>query len=93
MKFRIAMWATAGFLVASGWALYFVVASKDRLIEPVSAIVRFTCPIAIVGTHYPVSLYSAIVANVATYALVGLVIEILRRQFSDVRGLRPTWKR
>jgi len=56
MKYRIAIWAAAGFLVASGWAVYFLVASKDRPIEPiVSALARLTCPVAIVGSHYPVS--------------------------------------
>jgi hypothetical protein len=82
MKYRIAMWAAAGFLVASGWAVYFLVASKDYPIDPmVSALIRFTCPVAIVGLHYPVSLYSALIANVAAYALVGLVVETLRRQW------------
>jgi hypothetical protein len=57
------------------------VASKDHPIEPiVSTLVRLTCPIAIVGSHYPVGLYSSLAANVATYALVGLVVETLRRQ-------------
>jgi hypothetical protein len=82
MKYRIAIWAAAGFLVASGWAVYFFVRNKDLPIEPiVSALMRLSCPIAIVGSHYPVSLYSAVAANVATYALVGLVVETLRRQF------------
>jgi hypothetical protein len=82
MKYRIAIWAAAGFLVASGWAVYFFVKNKDLPIEPiVSALIRLSCPIAIVGSHYPVSLYSAVAANVATYALVGLVVETLRRQF------------
>ena len=80
MKYRIAIWAAAGFLVASGWAVYLLVRSKDHLIEPiVSALIWLTCPVAIVGSHYRVSLYSALVANVATYALIGLVVEILRR--------------
>jgi hypothetical protein len=83
MKYRIAMWAAAGFLVASAWAVYFLVASKDHPIEPiVSTLVRFTCPVAIVGSHYPVSLFSALAANVATYAVVGLVVETMRRQLS-----------
>jgi hypothetical protein len=83
MKYRIAIWAAAGFLVASGWAVYFFVKNKDLPIEPiVSALIRFSCPIAIVGSHYPVSLYSAVAANVATYTLVGLVVETLRRQFN-----------
>jgi hypothetical protein len=83
MKYRIAIWAAAGFLVAGGWAVYFLARNKDLPITPiVSALIRLSCPIAIVGSHYPVSLYSALAANVATYALVGLVIETLRPQFN-----------
>jgi len=86
MKYRIAIWATAGFLVASGWAVYLLVRSKDHLIEPiVSTLIRLTCPIAIVGSQYPVNLYSTLVANVAAYALIGLVVEILRRQLNHSR--------
>lgn len=81
MKYRIAIWAAAGFLIASGWALYFFLANKDLPIEPlVSTLVRVTCPIAIVGAHYPVTIYSALAANVATYALVGLVVETAGRR-------------
>jgi hypothetical protein len=83
MKYRIAIWAAAGFLVASGWAVYFLVASKDHPTEPiVSTLVRLTCPVAIIGSHYPVSLYLALVANVATYALIGRAVETLRRQLN-----------
>ena len=83
VKYRIAIWAIAGFLVAGGWAVYLLVASKDHPIDPiVSTLVRLTCPVAIVGSHYPVSLYSVLVANVATYALVGLVVETLRRRLN-----------
>ena len=81
MKHRIAIWAAVGFLVAAGWAVYLLVASKDHLIYPlVSTLIRVTCPVAIVGAHYPVSLYSVLVANVATYALIGLLVETLQRQ-------------
>ena len=56
MKYRIAIWAAAGFLVASGWAVYFLVATNDRLIEPiVSALARSTCPVVMLGSHYPVN--------------------------------------
>ena len=84
MKYRIAIWAAAGFLVASGWAVYFFMANKDLPIAPlVSTLVRLTCPIvAIVGSHYPVSIYSVLAANIATYALVGLGVETLRRQLN-----------
>jgi hypothetical protein len=75
------MWAAAGFLVAGGWALYFFWPGRDHPVEPiVSTLARLTCPVAIV--HYPVSVYLSLVANAATYALVGLVVETLRRQFN-----------
>src|ERR1700694_1957436 len=83
MEYRIAVWAVAGCLAAGGWAVYFLVASKAHPIERiVFTLVRLTCPIAIVGSHYHVRLYTALVANVAPYALVGLVVETLRRQLN-----------
>jgi hypothetical protein len=83
MRYRIAIWAAAGFLVASGWAVYFFARNKELPIEPiVSVLIRLSYPIAIVGSHHVVSLYSSLAANVATYVLVGLVVEILRRQFN-----------
>jgi hypothetical protein len=83
LKYRLAIWAAAGFLVANGWAVYFFARNKDLPIEPiVSVLIRLSCPIAIVGSNHPVSLYSALAANVATYAVVGLVVEALRRQFN-----------
>ena len=79
MKNRVAIWAAAGFLVASGWAIYFLIATKNVTLAPtVFNLVRMTCPVAIVGSHYPVSVYLALAANAATYALVGLVVETLR---------------
>jgi hypothetical protein len=85
VRSRIAWWATAGFLVASGWAAYFLIISMNpQPIGPIiSSLVRLSCPIVIIGSHYPVSVYSALAANVATYALVGLLVEILRRQLSQ----------
>ena len=83
MKYRVAVWASVGYLVACGWAIYFLVSNKDLPQEPlVSTLVRVTCPIAIVGAQYPVGIYPTIAANVATYALVGLVVETLRRRLN-----------
>ena len=80
MKLRIAVWAAAGFLVASGWAVYFLLASKDRPIEPIVFILaQLTCPVAIIGSHHPVSFYSVLVVNVVTYALIGLAVELVRQ--------------
>ena len=86
MKYRIAEWATAGFLVAGGWGVYFLVTSKDHPIEPiVSTLVRLTCPIAIVGSHHAVSIYSALTANALTYALAGIVLETLPRAIKPLK--------
>jgi hypothetical protein len=91
MKHRIAIWATVGFLVASGWAVYFFVASKDNPTNPiVSTLVRLTCPVAIVGSYYPVNLYSALLANVATYGLLGLAVEILRGQLNKLKFIQAS---
>ena len=82
MKFRIALWAMSGFLVAGGWAAYFFFASKNQPIQPiVSSLARITCPISIFALRHPVSLYSVVAANIDTYTLIGLAIELLRRQF------------
>lgn len=86
MKYRIAVWASVGFFVAAGWALYFAIRSKDLPVEPVvSTFARLTCPIAIAGSHFPISLYWTLVANVATYALFGAAVEILRRPLNHSR--------
>ena len=83
MKYRIAMWASAGFLVASGWAVYFASRNKDNLIEPmVYTLARLTQPIVLLLEHSAVSLYWVLVANTVTYALLGLLVETLRRQFN-----------
>jgi hypothetical protein len=79
MKTRIAIWASAGFLVAAGWALY-AFATAPFSLRNVWTLVSVTCPIAIAGMHFPISLYWTLAANAATYALVGLIVESLRRQ-------------
>jgi hypothetical protein len=80
MRYRIAGWASAGFLVAGCWAVYFLEAAKDHAREPIVYIlVRLTCPIALFS-RYPLSLYLVLLANAATYALIGLIVETLRRQ-------------
>jgi len=80
MKYRIAIWAAAGFIVASGWALYFLVASKNRPIDPIApllcaclSLLRWSAGIT------PLASILTLVTNVATYALVDLGVEILLR--------------
>lgn len=80
MKRRIGIWAIAGFLVAGGWAVYAFATTPPSFTtaDPITTLVRLTCPIAILGSHYPISLYVCLLANAATYALLGLAVETLR---------------
>jgi hypothetical protein len=85
MKFRIAMWASAGFLVAVFWAIYFAMVSKDIPVEPVVyALASFSCPLVLVGNHFHfgVKLWWVLVTNAAFFGLFGLVVEGLRRQLN-----------
>jgi hypothetical protein len=87
MKYRIATWATAGFLVAGLWALFAFAtfpATSERM-RDVWTVVCLTCPVAIAGIHYPISLFEALAANAVTYALVGLVVETLRHQLHHAK--------
>ena len=82
MKYRIAIWATVGFLVAGCWAVYAFATTPPALGrgDPLVILVRLTCPIAILGASYPIGLYWALVANAATYGVAGLVVESLRQR-------------
>ena len=86
MKYRIATWAIAGFLVAGFWALFAIATfpSVERM-RDVWTLVSLTCPIAIAGRHYSISLYEALAANAVTYALVGLIVETLRQQLRHAK--------
>jgi hypothetical protein len=80
MKYRIAVWAGAGLLVAGFWALFASATfpSTSERMRDVSILINLTCPIAIAGKHYPISLFEALASNAVTYALVGLIVETLR---------------
>lgn len=82
MKYRIAMWAIVGFLVAGFWALFAAATfpSTNERLRDVWTFVCITCPIAIAGMHHAISLYETLAANAVTYALVGLIVETVRRQ-------------
>jgi hypothetical protein len=84
MKYRIFIWAGAGFLIAGFWALYALSTTPPALTSahPMMTLVRLTCPIALFSS-FPISVYWVLLANAATYALVGLVVEILRRQLKQ----------
>jgi len=86
VKYRIGMWAMAGFLVAGGWALYALAAKPPAMTsaDPIMILVRLTCPIALLS-FYPLRLYWVLLANAATYALVGLIVETIRQRLKQAR--------
>ena len=84
MKYRIALWASAGFLVAVGWALYAYASAPPAMTsaDPLVTLVELTCPIvfASIHLHFGLGVYWSLLANAATYGLVGLMVETLRQQ-------------
>jgi hypothetical protein len=82
MKYRLAMWALAGFLVAGFWALFAAATfpSTSGRMRDVWTVVCITCPIAIVGMHHAISIYETLAVNAVTYALVGLIVETFRKR-------------
>jgi hypothetical protein len=92
MKYRIARWASVGFLVAGFWALYFFPTAPVQAEPIVWTLARLTCPIAFASFyfHFPIGVYWVLVANAATYALVGLIVETLRRNSGLHNKSRPT---
>jgi hypothetical protein len=91
MKYRIAMWASAGFLVAGFWALFAIATfpSTTERMRDVWTFVCITCPIAIAGMHYPISVYETLAANAVTYGIVGLIVESLRKQLHHAQYFKP----
>ena len=87
MKFRISVWATAGFRIAGFWALFAFVTfpSTSERMREVWPLVSFTCPISILGMHYPIRLYEALIANAIIYVLVGLILEMLQRRLQHAQ--------
>jgi len=78
MKYRIALWAAAGYLVASGWELFLGAAGHPLELDCVYP-VRLTTPLRL--SAYITRLASIrLLLQMSTYALVGLVVETLRRR-------------
>lgn len=87
MKLRTAMWALTGFLVAGFWALFALATfpSTSERMRDAWIFICVTCPVAIAGMHQPISLYETLAANAITYALVGLMVETLRKRLRHAR--------
>ena len=77
MKIRIAIWAGVGALVAVLWSLYIAGASPNS--NSVLWILAYlTCPVAL-ARHHALSFYFVLLANAATYALAGTIVETILR--------------
>ena len=85
----IAAWAVVGFAVAGCSALYALATAPATMIsrEPVLTLIEFTCPVVLVSIYFNVgvSVYVCLVANAATYALLGLMVETLRRRLKHAQ--------
>jgi hypothetical protein len=81
MKSRVAIWASAGTLVAAFWAIYVVSTRTNTLATPgvLSTLADLTCPIVLLR-HHAVSLGFVLLANASTYALVGIIVEALKHR-------------
>lgn len=87
MRYRILVWAFVGFLVAAFWAVFAFAAfpfTNERIRE-VWPVLSLSCPIAIAGRRYPISLYEVLAANTVAYALAGLIVESLRHQLVHLK--------
>jgi hypothetical protein len=85
VKFRVFLWAFAGFLVAAGWAFYAAATFPEAISRAnplVWNLALLTQPLAFASLHYnfPASIYWVFVTNAVSYALVGLIVETVRRQ-------------
>ena len=82
----IAIRATIGFMVAGFWGLYFSRAPIYNGVPPIIySLARLTQPLAVTLAYYgfSIGLRGAFVINAATYALVGIAIEAIRRQLAS----------
>jgi len=79
---RTVMWATVGFIVAVGWAFYFTNADRAEPIGPIIyTLSRLTVPLVAIASYsdFPIGVRTTVVANAATYALIGLILGTIRR--------------
>lgn len=84
MKFRVAMCGLVGFFVSACWVVYaFTRTVPISPAEPlVWSLARWTQPVVLLSLtlHFGVRFYWVLVANALTYAILGTLTELLRRQ-------------
>jgi hypothetical protein len=84
MRRRIALWAMVGFLISAGWTLYSFSSVPSPLADHplLLNLAIFTQPVALLSfyVHFGVRFYWVLLANAATYGLLGYMVESLRGQ-------------
>jgi hypothetical protein len=94
--FRLLLWTTAGFIISLDWGMYFAHADKSLPIgTSVYALAYATQPLAVaVAEHLRrirgVSLGSVAVMNAVTYAVFGLILEVVRRSVTALAPARQS---
>ena len=78
MKSRIAIWAVVGASVVVFWTLY-ISATFPTPLGVMWTLAYLTCPITL-AHHYTLSFFFVLLLNAVMYALVGMVVETIRRQ-------------
>lgn len=81
MKRRIVLWAIIGFFVGCVWVAYAFATAPDyeqrSAANRVAQVLAYaTCPIIVAGPRF----YWVPLANTATYALIGLTLELIRKK-------------
>ncbi len=88
---RIGVWALCGAVVALFWAaaFYFLGPSFGRYPSQFavlqylshSLLITLSVPLGLLGHHWSITWYLTALINAATYALVGLSVELARMAF------------
>jgi hypothetical protein len=81
MKLRIAIWAVVGAFVIV--LLNLLAVSNLSTVGLTLAYV--TCPLVALAMKHAISFNEAILINAATYALIGIAVEIVRRHYKQIR--------
>lgn len=76
---KIGIWALVGIIVACCWVVIGIVVGPSYNLGR-STLVLITAPASFLGRRVPLTFYWFILLNAATYAVVGLGIEVVRRQ-------------
>jgi hypothetical protein len=84
MKYRIAIWAGVGLLVAGFWAVYFFPIAPIPMTPSDLrwTLVYISVPVVAAGSyfHFPLGVYWSLLVNAGSYALIGLIAETVRQQ-------------